>query len=91
MPVRRHATGEIFGASGLLSGDDSRRDTAVAVVPSVVRGVPHSRMRQLMRQDHLLLEGLTRASSAGAPATDAPPARAGRNDADADRASGTGR
>ena len=80
LPVRRYARGEIFGASGLLSGDDSRRDTAIAVEPSVVRAVPHSRMRQLMRQDHLLLEGLKRASSQG-QATDAPPVRSGLSDA----------
>ena len=86
LPVRRYAKGEIFGASGLLAGDDSRRDTAVAVEPTVVRGVAHSRMRQLMRQDHLLLEGLERASSQG-QATDVPPVRTGLSDAD-NKASG---
>ena len=76
LPVRQYRAGDIFGASGLLSGDDIRRDSALAVEPSLVRGVSHARMRQLMRQDSLLLEGLMRASSQGAE-SDAPPARTG--------------
>ena len=66
LPVRRYEQGHVFGASGLFSagvGDDTRRDAAHALEPTVLRCVSHSELRELMRTDPLLLQGLMRASS----------------------------
>ena len=62
--MRRYQQGEVFGVSGLFSGDETRRDAAHALEPSVLRCVSHSELRQLMSNDALLLQGLLRASSA---------------------------
>ena len=63
LPARRYQQGEVFGVSGLFSGDDTRRDAAHALEPTVLRCVSHTELRQLMRNDALLLQGLMRASS----------------------------
>ena len=67
LPVKVHKAGDIFGASGLLAGAARRRDTAVAVEPTVVKLVPHARFHSLMRQDSLIAEGMRRVGSAQPP------------------------
>ena len=61
--MRRYQQGEVFGVSGLFSGDEMRRDAAHALEPTVLRCVSHGELRQLMRNDALLLQGPLRASS----------------------------
>jgi len=63
LPSRTYKAGEVFGASGLLAGVSTRRDTAVALEDTTLKAVPHARFGTLMRQDSLLAEGLRRASS----------------------------
>ena len=66
LPARVYRKGEVFGASGLFTpGSDTRRDTAHALEPTVLRSVSHTELRELMRSDQLLLQGLMRASSQG--------------------------
>ena len=63
LPSRTHRAGDIFGASGLVAGDRKRRDIAIAIEPTVVKAIPHSRFNALMRQDSLLAEGLRRSTT----------------------------
>uniref|UniRef100_A0A7S2IWR8 cGMP-dependent protein kinase n=1 Tax=Haptolina brevifila TaxID=156173 RepID=A0A7S2IWR8_9EUKA len=63
LPSRTHKAGEIFGSSGLLTGDSTRQDTATAIQPTVLKAIPHAHFTPLMRQDSLLAEDLKRASS----------------------------
>jgi len=64
LPVRTHRAGDIFGASGLLDGGDgSRRDTATAIEPTVLKAIPHARFHSLMRQNSAVGETLRRAST----------------------------
>jgi len=86
LPVRTHRAGDVFGASGLLAGDGTRRDTAIAIEPTVLKAIPHSRFQTLMRQDSLLAEGLRRATTSSR--LDAPPHTAGGSPA-GQRAKGT--
>ena len=64
LPVRTHRAGDIFGASGLVVGHSTRRDTAVALEPTTLKLFPHSQFHSLVRQDSLIAEGLRRAASA---------------------------
>ena len=68
LPSRTHRAGDIFGASGLLQGASTRRDTAVALEPTTLKLFPHARFHSLMRQDSLIAEGLRRASTNNAAA-----------------------
>ena len=63
LPSRTHRAGDVFGASGLLAGASTRRDTAVALEPTTVKLFPHARFRGLIRQDSLIAEGLRRVAS----------------------------
>jgi len=63
LPSRTHHMGDIFGASGLLAGDGTRRDTATALEHTVLKAIPHARVTTLMRQDSQLAEGLRRATT----------------------------
>lgn len=63
LPSKTHRTGDIFGASGLIGGASTRRDTATALEPTTVKLFPHARFHSLTRQDSLLAEGLRRAST----------------------------
>ena len=65
LPSKTHRAGDAFGASGLLVGMSSatRRDTAIALVDTTLKVIPHARFGTLMRQDSMLAEGLRRACS----------------------------
>ena len=54
----------MIGASGLVVGHSTRRDTAVALEPTTLKLFPHSQFHSLVRQDSLIAEGLRRAASA---------------------------
>ena len=66
LPSRTHRAGDIFGASGLLSGAgaaSTKRDTATAIEPTTLKAIPHARVSSLMRQDSRIADGVRRASS----------------------------
>ena len=63
LPSRTHRAGDVFGASGLLAGASTRRDTAVALEPTTVKLFPHARFHSLIRQDSLIAEGLRRVAT----------------------------
>ena len=63
LPAKTHTTGDIFGASGLIAGASTRRDTAIATKETTLKVIPHARFISLMRHDSLLAEGVRRVTS----------------------------
>mmetsp|Transcript_9693 Transcript_9693/g.28051 ORF Transcript_9693/g.28051 Transcript_9693/m.28051 type:complete len:490 (-) Transcript_9693:526-1995(-) len=63
IPVRRCGPGECFGASGLLPGDNVRRNTATAKSPVVLKVIPHSLFHVMLRDDAFLQAGLKASQS----------------------------
>jgi len=63
IPVRRCGPGECFGASGLLPGDNVRRNTATATSPVVLKVIPHSLFHVMLRDDAFLQAGLKASQS----------------------------
>ena len=58
IPVRQVKTGECFGASGLMPGDNYRRDTATAVGKVTLKVIPHNHFKVMLRDDQFLKAGL---------------------------------
>ncbi len=63
LPSKTHRAGDVFGASGLLAGASTRRDTAIALAPTTVKLFPHARFHALVRQDSMIAEGIRRVAS----------------------------
>ena len=45
IPVRSYTAGECFGASGLMQGDEFRRNTATAMTDVTLKVIPHKHFR----------------------------------------------
>ena len=60
--VRRYAAGDCFGASGMLEGDNFRRNTATAITPVTLKVIPHKRFKVMLRDDSFLQVGLQASS-----------------------------
>merc|ERR1740117_120994 len=58
IPVRRYGPGECFGASGVLPGDERRRNTATALSQATLKVIPHKHFQVLMKDNHFLKAGL---------------------------------
>ena len=58
IPVRRYQPGDCFGASGILPGDNFRRNTATAIGEVTLKAIPHSHFRVMLRDDKFLKAGL---------------------------------
>ena len=56
--VRKYGPGECFGASGLMAGDGTRRNTATAISPVTLKVIPHKHFRVMLRDDNFLKAGL---------------------------------
>mmetsp|Transcript_35539 Transcript_35539/g.104413 ORF Transcript_35539/g.104413 Transcript_35539/m.104413 type:complete len:275 (-) Transcript_35539:103-927(-) len=63
VPVRTCTAGETFGASGLLPGDNVRRNTATALSPVVVKVMPVKLFKAMVREDGFLQAGLKASGS----------------------------
>jgi CRP-like cAMP-binding protein len=63
LPSKTHRAGDIFGASELLAGDGTRRNTATALSPTVLNAIPLERVKALMRADSGFAADLRRAST----------------------------
>mmetsp|Transcript_34556 Transcript_34556/g.114443 ORF Transcript_34556/g.114443 Transcript_34556/m.114443 type:complete len:728 (+) Transcript_34556:56-2239(+) len=63
VPVRTCTAGETFGASGLLPGDNVRRNTAIALSPVVVKVMPVKLFKAMVREDGFLQAGLKASGS----------------------------
>jgi len=75
VPLRRHRAGDCFGASGLISGDSYRRNTATAVSAVTLKAIPHTKFRVMLRNDAFLQAGLKASDLLHEKAGDARPAR----------------
>jgi len=62
IPVRKYGIGECFGASGLMAGDGTRRNTATALSEVTLKVIPHKHFRVMLRDDNFLKAGLQGAS-----------------------------
>jgi len=58
VPTRQYTAGECFGASGVMPGDNYRRDTATAIGKVTLKVIPHHHFRVLLRDDQFLKSGL---------------------------------
>jgi len=58
IPVRKYGPGECFGASGLMAGDGTRRNTATATSPVTLKVIPHKHFRVMLKDDNFLKAGL---------------------------------
>jgi hypothetical protein len=58
IPTRQITSGECFGASGLMPGDNYRRDTAAAIGKVTLKVIPHNHFRVMLRDDQFLKLGL---------------------------------
>jgi len=58
IPVRQYTSGDCFGASGLLPGDNMRRNTATAIDEVTLKVIPHNHFRVMLRDDKFLKAGL---------------------------------
>ena len=58
IPVRSYTAGECFGASGLMQGDEFRRNTATAMTDVTLKVIPHKHFRVLLKDNHFLKAGL---------------------------------
>jgi CRP-like cAMP-binding protein len=58
IPVRQYQPGDCFGASGLLPGDNVRRNTATAIGEVTLKAIPHNHFRVMLRDDKFLKAGI---------------------------------
>jgi len=58
VPIRKYGPGECFGASGLMAGDNTRRNTATAITPVTLKVIPHKHFTVMLRDNNFLKAGL---------------------------------